>query len=78
MANGTNHFRLSGKALRLIRISKGLEQKDVAKALNVTQAYISQCETGERILNADYSQKFLELFGIDEEDARLFDKALRN
>lgn len=65
-------FRLYGKALTILRINNDLKVIDVAKALDVTPAHISQCEKSIKKLSAAKTKQFLELVGISEEQAKEF------
>ncbi|CAI9391347.1 MULTISPECIES: helix-turn-helix domain-containing protein [unclassified Bacillus (in: firmicutes)] len=71
-------FQLYGKALKMIRLSKNLKAVEVAKNLNVTKQYISNCETGRRKLSATKTKQFLELVGISEEQAKAFVQIIEN
>lgn len=69
-------FRLHGKALSIIRINHGLKASEVAKALNVSSAHISQCEKSKRALSVTKTKQFIELIGISEEEAKEFFKIM--
>lgn len=73
-----NDFQFYGKALKMIRLSKDLTTVEVAKNLNVTKQYISNCETGRRKLSATKTKQFLELVGISEEQAKAFVQIIEN
>jgi transcriptional regulator with XRE-family HTH domain len=70
MRYGTDVFRLHGKPLTILRINNGLKVSDVAKALGVTSAHISQCEKSKRKLSELKTKEFLQLVGISEEQAK--------
>lgn len=59
-------FKLHGKALTLLRVSNDWKQVEVAKALDVTAAHISQCEKSKRKLSEIQTKKFIELIGTSE------------
>jgi len=67
-----NGFRLNGKPLKMLRITLGYKQIDIAKELNITKAYVSMCERGVRSLSVGKTRRFLELIGISEEEAKAF------
>jgi transcriptional regulator with XRE-family HTH domain len=71
-------FRLHGKALTILRINNDLKVIDVAKALGVTPAHISQCEKSIKKLSAVKTKQFLELVGISEDEAKAFVQIIEN
>lgn len=71
-------FKLHGKALTILRVSNDLKQVEVAKALNVTAAHISQCEKSKRKLSVIQTKKFIELIGSSEEEAKAFVQIIKN
>lgn len=50
------------------RLSAGLQQRDVAKKLNVTETAVSNWETGKNRILAKHSKKLAKLYGctVDE------------
>lgn len=71
------HMTPFGDAIRRLRERKGVSQKDMAKALGVTAAYLSALEHGHRgAPTFDMQQRIAGYFNIiwDEADA-LFDLA---
>ncbi|OGM29487.1 hypothetical protein A2630_00635 [Candidatus Woesebacteria bacterium RIFCSPHIGHO2_01_FULL_44_10] len=46
-----------GKAIKTIRAAKGVTQKDLAKALNVDNSYLSRIEKGDRTPSIDVLEK---------------------
>ena len=68
----TDVFKLHGKPLTFIRISKGKTVTDVAKALGVSAAHVSQCEKSKRKLSESKTKKFLEYIGMSVDEAKAF------
>lgn len=68
-----------GECLRRIRTEKGLSQQDLADALGMTQAAISQLESGRRVATPKTIKRLAEvlqvgieeLSGEDEQDFEL-------
>ncbi|WP_189319631.1 helix-turn-helix domain-containing protein [Bacillus paralicheniformis] len=58
--------------MKLLRINNGYKVGDVAKALSVSSAYISQCERSKRILSEHKTKRFLDFVGISEDEAKQF------
>lgn len=54
--------------LKLVRLQKGLKAKEVAKALNITPAYISRLENGSAVLTEELLNKFTKLYGVNRKD----------
>lgn len=57
-------MNLIGKLLHNLRKQSGLTQKEVAKALDVEQAAVSQMESGKIGINADKRNKLAALFHV--------------
>ena len=55
---------MDGKALREARRTKNWTQTDAAKALGVTQAYLSMIESGSRVLSKRLGRKALKVFDL--------------
>jgi transcriptional regulator with XRE-family HTH domain len=55
---------MDGKALREARQTKTWTQKDAARALGVTQAYLSMLETGCRAVSRRFARKALKVFDL--------------
>ena len=55
-----------GERLKEARKLLGLSQKDVAKALGITQANVSIIEKGSQALRREYADKLEDLFGISK------------
>ncbi len=55
-------LELIGKRIRLIRVSKGLRQSEVAKQLGISQAHLSNIEYGRNSITLDTLFKLQELF----------------
>ncbi|MCM1193940.1 MAG: helix-turn-helix domain-containing protein [Butyrivibrio sp.] len=56
-----------GKKMKLVRVEKGLNQIDMAREMETTQAYISQVETGRIIPNARFVKLFCLQYGVDKD-----------
>lgn len=57
-----------GKRLRKARIDKGINQEELAGAIGLTQASISQFEKGLRMPTPANIRKFAQILGVSEED----------
>ena len=57
-----------GERLRKARIDKGMNQEELADAIGLTQASISQCEKGLRMPTPANIRKFAQILDIREED----------
>jgi len=55
---------MDGKALRAARQTKNWTQKDAAKGLGVTQAYLSMLESGSRVVSKRLGRKALKVFDL--------------
>jgi transcriptional regulator with XRE-family HTH domain len=55
-----------GKAVKELRISKGLNQKELADGCDLTQTSISQIETGTKSPNSGTIKKICNFFDIPE------------
>jgi transcriptional regulator with XRE-family HTH domain len=53
-----------GTAIKLIRTSSGLKQKDVAARLGVTSNYVSLLESGNREPSVSLLKKLATIFGV--------------
>lgn len=53
-----------GAKVKKLRISKGLTQDDVAKALDVTPGYISNVENGRNLMTLKMLAYYAELTGV--------------
>ena len=53
-----------GTAIKLIRTSSGLKQKDVATKVGVTSNYISLVESGNREPSVSLLKKLATIFGV--------------
>jgi DNA-binding transcriptional regulator YiaG len=71
-------FRLHGKPLTILRIRNGLKVTDVAKVLGVSISFVTACEKNRRKLSEEHTNKFLELIGISEEQAKAFVQIIEN
>lgn len=56
---------ISGQKLRLLRIRKGLTQKELAKELNLSDSTISYYEKEERIPNIEVLIQIADYFEVD-------------
>jgi transcriptional regulator with XRE-family HTH domain len=56
-----------GDRLKEARILKGWNQEDLAKAMNLTQASISQFESGQRLPTPKNIEKFSEILNVSRE-----------
>ena len=54
-----------GAKVKKLRISQGLTQEDVAKALDVTPGYISNVENGRNLMTLRMLSYYAELTGVD-------------
>ena len=57
-----------GERLRKLRGEKGMSQKDVADAVGMTQAAISQLESGRRVATPKTVKRLAEAIGVDIEE----------
>ena len=57
-----------GVRLRKLRAEKGMSQKDVADAVGMTQAAISQLESGRRVATPKTVKRLAEALGVDIEE----------
>lgn len=57
-----------GERLRQSRINKGMSQVELAYAVGMTQASISQFEKGSRMPTPNNIRKFAHVLGISEEN----------
>ena len=55
-----------GKAVRTLRIEKGVRLKDMANKLKVTSAYVSGLETGKKAVPAKLVEKIAKYFELSE------------
>jgi transcriptional regulator with XRE-family HTH domain len=58
-------MKKQGERLKLIRISKGMSQDNVAKALGITIGAYSKIERGGTRLNLDRLNQLAGIFNID-------------
>ncbi len=59
-----------GEKIRELRADKGVSQADMAKALEVTPAYLSALEHGKRgVPSFSFMQKTIQYFGLIWDDA---------
>ncbi|PIR83899.1 hypothetical protein COU18_01950 [Candidatus Kaiserbacteria bacterium CG10_big_fil_rev_8_21_14_0_10_51_14] len=70
-----------GERLRKARVEKGMNQEELASAMGLTQASISQFEKGLRMPTPTNIRKFAQILGVREEelageDRGEFEKAL--
>ena len=56
-----------GQRLRKARVDKGMSQEELARAMGLTQASISQFEKGQRTPTPANIRKFAEILGVQEE-----------
>lgn len=56
---------VSGQKIRLLRIRKGLTQKELAKELNLSDSTISYYEKEERVPNIDVLIQIADYFEVD-------------
>jgi transcriptional regulator with XRE-family HTH domain len=67
-----------GKFLRKVRIDNDEMLKDMADKLGVTSSFLSAVENGKRKMPAAWSVKITELYGFDDEQIMIFNKAIAN
>ncbi len=60
--------KLIGKRIKMIRIGKGLQQSVVAKALNISQAYLSNIENGRFNITVENLIKLQEILDCPVRD----------
>jgi transcriptional regulator with XRE-family HTH domain len=53
-----------GLRFKLLRVSAGLKQREVAEALNVTTNYVSMIERSKREPTLDYLRRFAKVVGV--------------
>src|SRR5579885_408145 len=61
----TKEYDLFRELLRSLRLEGGLTQDEVAERLGTFQAFVSQCERGERRVDIIETRAFCRAFGID-------------
>ena len=61
---------MHGNKIRIIRLSRGLNQEAVAKKLGITQNAYSKIETNQSRASADMVEKLASLFGVSAEDIK--------
>ena len=49
----SDRIKMIGNKIRLMRVSKGLSQQNLAKEIGITQAHLSNIENGRRSANID-------------------------
>ena len=52
MPDSHNLDKIIGTRVRIASTSKNLEQKELAKIINISQSYLSRIESGDRSLSA--------------------------
>lgn len=57
-----------GKALRNLRMDKGMLLKDMAESLDVTPSYLSSIENGKRNIPEDWPRKIGSLYGLSPDE----------
>jgi transcriptional regulator with XRE-family HTH domain len=65
-----------GKAIRKLRIDRGLLLGDIAKKLNVSSAYLSSIELGERPIPQDFFLKIKNLSIFTKEELTQIEDAI--
>jgi len=71
-------FQLQGKALKMLRITHDLKALEAAEHIGISKQHFSNCEKGRRNLSVNKTRKFLELIGINEEEAKAFVQIIKN
>jgi len=54
--------------LKLVRLTKGLTGREVAKKLNVTPAYISKLENGSAVITSELLTKFARIYEVNPKE----------
>jgi len=67
-----------GKALRLLRRTHDLNQKDLATKLGVSRSYVSELESGNRTPSYDLLERYAGTFKIPVSSLVFFAEALNN
>jgi transcriptional regulator with XRE-family HTH domain len=57
-----------GQKLKVLRVAKGLVQRQVAAELEVDTAYVSKIEGNEKAVSRNHLKKLSQLFNISEEE----------
>ena len=69
-------FRIKGKTFKILIMQSGLTQKDTAKMLGVSVAYISMVANGHRTLSEEKTNQFLEAIEVSEKDAYFLHRSI--
>lgn len=59
-----------GKALRSLRLDKGMLLKDMAEDLGVTSSYLSSVETGKRNIPEEWPQRIGKLYDLNPNELK--------
>ena len=63
-----------GKYLRTLRMNRGELLKDMAQKINVSSAYLSAVEFGEKTLSKEKIASICEIYALSEEEKRLLNQ----
>ena len=69
---------LHGRTIRLVRVAKGMSQDELADHIDVTKAYVSKIEKGDRRVTERFERRFRELFADDAEQIDALTFILQN
>lgn len=61
----SNQLKATGQAIRELRKSLGIQQKDLAASINITASHLSRVETGERVASERLTTAVLRQLGVD-------------
>jgi len=59
-------MRLSGRLIRLLRVSKGLQQREFAQRLAISQSKLSFIENGLKSVSPEMDARIREVFRVDD------------
>lgn len=65
-----------GEAIKIIRVFNSLTQQELAKALNISDSYLSQIESGKRTPTLDTIKAVSRMFGIPMSSLMFFSEQL--
>jgi transcriptional regulator with XRE-family HTH domain len=59
---------LTSQILKIIRVNRGISQKELARKLGFNQSYIAQLESGKKPITPKLNRKIKEALAISEEN----------
>lgn len=61
-------MKLDGKTVRLLRTTKGLDQRALSKATGISQTMICSIENGKVTISPKNQQRLIRFFNLSEAD----------